>query len=62
LKVFDLYVNHFERQKSHISFFQFWNDFLLNYMISEGKAIEETFQKIRDKWAPGLEQKEVTKD
>jgi hypothetical protein len=62
LKVFDLYVNQYDRLKSQISFFQFWNDFLLNYMISEGEPIEENFQKIWDKLVPELELKEVSKD
>jgi hypothetical protein len=62
LKVFDLYVNNYDRLKSQISFFQFWNDFLLNHMVSEGEPIEETFRKIWDKLVPELEQKEVSKD
>jgi hypothetical protein len=61
LKVFDLYVNHDDRLKSQISFFQFWNDFLLNHMISEGVPIEETFRKIWGKLMSVQEQKELSR-
>jgi hypothetical protein len=49
LRVFELYITHFNRLKPEISFFQFWDDFLINQMISEEVPIEETFKKTCDK-------------
>jgi hypothetical protein len=49
LKVFDLYVTHCARLNPHITFTQFWDDFLINHMISEEVPIEEIFHKTCDK-------------
>jgi hypothetical protein len=48
LRVFEWYIAHRHTLKPEISFCQFWDDFLINYMISQEVSIEETFQKTCD--------------
>jgi hypothetical protein len=49
LRVFEWYITYYDRLKSGISFWQFWDDFLINHMLSHEVPIEETFQKTCDK-------------
>ncbi|SEC76044.1 hypothetical protein SAMN05443246_5275 [Paenibacillus sp. GP183] len=46
---FEWYIDHRDRLKPEIPFCQFWDDFLINYMIWQEVPIEETFQKTCDK-------------
>jgi hypothetical protein len=60
LKVFDLYVTHYTRLNPHITFSQFWDDFLLSHIVSEKVTMEETFQNISGNLRFGKEPKELS--
>jgi hypothetical protein len=55
LKVFDLYVTHCARLNPHITFTQFWDDFLLSHIVSEKVTMEETLHNIFDNFGFGKE-------